>query len=939
MLNSLSSYILENEPRLMERILSYAKAGGYTPYTSTLAEAWRASIQGLSEALAAAVESCEGNIPEFSPMEQPDDDPLTAFGILEAQRHRKRGITLQMFLGLFKHYRQSYVDLIRDMDAEGETRQHLEDFVVRCFDRMELAFCTEWTAHDASSSLEELQDSNRRMTNEKNKYLTLFESQPNPVFLIDEKGALDNMNLPAARMLGLRAAPGETYSGEENSLAASQRGRLIPELLPWLADALEQFTSEAQPVCRLEAVAEMSGMAAVYEVSIARMRDISDKFPGAVLMLNDITERKQSEKALRESEERLRAMYDNAPMGIFQSTPEGRYLSANPHLAGMLGYDTPRELVEEVTSIAEQLYVDPGQRRDIQRLLAEQNEVRNYEARRRTKDGKVIWVSTNMRSVRDETGRITHYDGFTIDITERKKYEEELNKTLSELKTIFDNSQTGIMYLRGGRKLQQGNQRLADILGYESPDEMVGISMRRLHLTEERFVEFGERYYNTLEMGEQLHIEYQLRRKDGTPIWCALSGKAVDKGTPPDPNKGVIWIIDDITTRKRLEKELVLAKDMAQAANKAKSEFLANMSHEIRTPLNGVLGMMRLLQQTPLNEEQREYLEIGLNSGKGLIQIIGDILDLSKIESGMMAFREEHFSPDDFSRSVLDALRNEASRKKLAFRLDIDPGLPPALIGDTTRMRQILFNLVGNAVKFTAQGEVGVRLYAVGMANSQKELMVCWEVTDTGIGIPEDKLDVVFEPFIQVDGAHTREYGGTGLGLAIVKRLTDLMKGTVRIKSKVGVGTTIRVHVPMKVADSAEALKKARDPAAPIASNLRILLAEDDLSNQLVAKRMLEKQNHTVRCVKTGREALAALEKETFDLILMDVQMPEMDGPDATREIRRDERFKDLPIIALTAHAMAGDRERFLEAKMNDYLTKPLEVEELEAVLARVMAP
>ncbi len=937
MLNDLSTYILKNEPWLMERILSYAKAREYTPYTSTLVEAWRVSIHGLSKTLVAAVDSCEGLLPEFSPMERLGGDPATAFGILEAQRHRERGINLQMFLGLFKYYRQSYVDLVRGMDIEGKTKQYFEDFVVRCFDRIELAFCTEWAEQDAPSNLQELQDSNRRMTLEKIKYLTVFESQPNPAFLLDEKGALDNMNLPAVRMLGLSNVPGGTYHGEENSLASLQRGRLISELLPWLAGELEQFTSRSQSVRRFEVLVDASGKDTFYEVSLAKIQDTTDKFFGTVLVLNDITERRQAGEALRASEKRLRAMYDNAPVGIFQSTPEGRYTSANLHLARMLGYNTSQELMERVTSIADQLYVDPDQRREIQQCLTEQDDVRDYEVRRRTKQGKSIWVSTSMRNVRDERGRITHYDGFTIDITERKKYEEELTETLNELRTIFNNSQTGIMYLRGGQTLYQGNQRLADILGYNSPDEMVGISMRQLHLSEEKFIEFGERYFNSLATGEQRHIEYQLRRKDGTPIWCALSGKAVDNDIPPDPIKGVIWIIDDITIRNNLKKELILAKEMAEAANKAKSEFLANMSHEMRTPLNGILGMMQLLQQTPINEEQREYLEIGLNSGKGLIQIIGDILDLSKIESGMMEFREEKFSPDTFSRSVLDALRNEAFRKKLAFRLEIDPNLPSILVGDTTRMRQILFNLVGNAVKFTEHGKVGVRLYAVGMADEQKGLMVGCEVFDTGIGIPEDKLDTVFEPFVQVDGGHTRKYGGTGLGLAIVKRLADLMMGTIHIESEAGIGTTIRVHVPMKITDSPKAPEKIHRAETAASPKLRILLAEDDLSNQLVTRRMLEKQAHSVACVGTGKEALAALECETFDLILMDVRMPEMDGSDATREIRQDERFRDIPIIALTAHAMAGDRERFLEAGMDGYLSKPIDMEELEAVLARVM--
>ncbi len=380
------------------------------------------------------------------------------------------------------------------------------------------------------------------------------------------------------------------------------------------------------------------------------------------------------------------------------------------------------------------------------------------------------------------------------------------------------------------------------------------------------------------------------------------------------------------------------AKEAAEAANHAKSEFLANMSHEMRTPLNGMLGIMQFLQETPLTREQGKYLGLGVATGKNLTHIINDILDISRIEAGAWEIKEEAFNLRELIQSVLAPFIPEAALKKLTVNHTIDLGLPTEMHGDSGRIRQILFNLVGNAVKFTEQGEVDVKVYAHGPARDVREFELCFEVSDTGIGIPKDKFATIFEPFTQVDGSSTRKYGGTGLGLSIVERFACLMGGGVQVESMVGAGTTFRVRIPMKAAEAGAFQPGAISSAAEPISNLRILVAEDDLSNQLVVKRLLEKQGHTVTCAATGKEVLEVLGRgERFDLILMDVQMPEMDGTEVTMEIRKDERFRNLPIIALTAHAMAGDRERFLDAGMDDYLSKPIDIEELQRVLTRVV--
>jgi two-component system, sensor histidine kinase len=442
-----------------------------------------------------------------------------------------------------------------------------------------------------------------------------------------------------------------------------------------------------------------------------------------------------------------------------------------------------------------------------------------------------------------------------------------------------------------------------------------------------------------VDMGMEGYIGTPLRNKCGevVGILCGLSRQPISE---PPTWREIMSLLGAKAVgeleRRGAEKAILRAKEQAEAANNAKGEFLANMSHEVRTPLNGVLGMLQILQKSQLNEEQRECLEVALNSGRSLIRIIGDILDLSKIESGKMDIKEERVEIEEIIHSIQDTFINEAKLKDIAVQCRIDSALPVFVKGDSGRLRQILFNLVGNAVKFTKQGQVGIRAFHENMGTNSDCFDLCFEVFDTGIGIPEDKINVIFEPFTQVDGSYTRKYGGTGLGMSIVKRLVDLMGGVVRIESRMGVGTTVGFRIPVKSLPGGRARQETRQHAASCAYKLNILLAEDDLSNQLVVKRMLEKQGHTTACVGTGKDVLDVLEREVFDLVLMDVQMPEMDGTEATIEIRKDERFNTLPIIALTAHAMAGDRERFMKLGMDDYLAKPIDMEELTQVLSRV---
>jgi len=397
----------------------------------------------------------------------------------------------------------------------------------------------------------------------------------------------------------------------------------------------------------------------------------------------------------------------------------------------------------------------------------------------------------------------------------------------------------------------------------------------------------------------------------------------------------------DVTEQYRYEQDLREAKDMADAGSRAKSEFLANMSHEIRTPLGGVMSMLGLLETTPLDAEQAEYVQMAARASARLTRLLSDILDLSKVESGKLTLQEGVFALEDVRQAVLDIFSPMARQKGLDLVFDLGPGLPPRFVGDDARLRQILLNLVGNAVKYTDAGGVRITVSPAGPDAGQPGHGLAFAVADTGCGIPADRIGDIFQPFVQAEGSYVRRGGGVGLGLAIVSRLVGLMRGRIEAESEAGRGTVMRVFLPLAPAPPAPRPASAGEgPAAP-GRSLAILVAEDDPTNAFAVDRLLRKSGHRPTLCRNGAEVLDRLVREPFDCVLMDVQMPVMDGVEATRRIRQDVsgRFDpSIVVIAMTAYAMAGDRERFLSAGMDDYVAKPVDVEHLLGVVKRAMA-
>ncbi len=419
-------------------------------------------------------------------------------------------------------------------------------------------------------------------------------------------------------------------------------------------------------------------------------------------------------------------------------------------------------------------------------------------------------------------------------------------------------------------------------------------------------------------------------------VMAAERFRTGDYGTPTgvSHDAGELGLLASALDRMAQERqaavdELRAAKDAAEDASRSKSEFLANMSHEIRTPLNGVLGMLQLLESTRVSAEQREYVETAIRSTGRLTRLLSDILDLSRIESNKLVIQEENFAVVDVRQSILDIFGVPAREKGLRLDVRVDPRIPAHLFGDEARLRQILFNLVGNAIKFTPQGVVDVN-FALASSPGDSPCLIRCTVADTGVGIPSERLKDIFEPFIQVEGSFVRTHQGAGLGLAIVRRLADLMHGRLSIESTPGEGTTVGVTLPFGIGSApAHARSSALDENF---DGCRVLLVEDDGVNRMAMERILGKLGCTVLGAGNGLEALDVLGRETVDLVFMDVQMPIMDGIEATRIIREDLKLS-VPVVAMTAYAMAGDRERFLRCGMDDYVSKPVDMNRLRQVL------
>ena len=565
----------------------------------------------------------------------------------------------------------------------------------------------------------------------------------------------------------------------------------------------------------------------------------------------------------------------------------------------------------------------------------------------RAKDGSLYWVDSVICPFFGVDGKIDKYVSFRTDITARKRTEQELQSASTLLAAVLSAaSESSFIATDRDGLITVFNRGAERLLGYTAR-ELVGLSTpAQFHDPGElaaRGEELGARYGTAItgyrsvvhepEQGPAETREWTYLRKDGARIPVSLTVTVMrdDGGAVV----GYLGIATDITRHKQDERTLREALHKAKHANRAKSQFLANMSHEIRTPMNAVIGLTYLLERTHLDPEQAGFLSKIRIASDSLLGIINDVLDLSKIEAAEMKLERAQFSPRELARDVVALLAVQAEAKGVALNLDIAVDVPAAVEGDVTRLRQVIANLVGNAVKFTERGAVEVRVRQLHGDTVTTGLQ--FAVKDTGIGISPDAIGKLFSPFVQADASTTRRFGGTGLGLSLVKQLVGIMGGRVTVGSIPGVGSEFTVELELPVSTLPVPVKTAGFVPSALASlrGIRILVADDSVLNLEVARRMLELEGATVRVATNGEEAVAALAADPagIDVVLMDVHMPVLDGNDATRRIRNGLGLARLPIIALTAGALAVERAEAEAAGMTDFVSKPFELRALVATI------
>ncbi len=634
--------------------------------------------------------------------------------------------------------------------------------------------------------------------------------------------------------------------------------------------------------------------------------------------------RAESEQALLDKQEELDRYFTNSLDLLCIANCQGEFVRLNPQWEEVFGYP-----LEELVGRNFLELVHPEDREKTLRaimILSRQQTILNFENRYLCRDGSYRWIEWRSKPQGDLVYAVAR------DITDRKHAVEELHRANLLLQSIIDAMPGSLSVMDAQYRVLNANRFKADSF-------------------------FGGNAASLEILGQEC---FKLFQKRDTPCpWCKMekvlsSGNSLVEVTQPDDPReiltgrafqlylnpikdergsilGVVEYGLDITELRR-------AKELALAANQAKSEFLANMSHELRTPLNGIMGMLQLLGMTGLNAEQADYALTGLQSCERLIRLLTDILDLSRVESGKMNIQKEPLELTELLNQ-LEALFVPAIRQNgISFELEIDPNIPLRLMGDAARLQQVLTNLVGNALKFTHGGTV--RLQASLLSSSRPgQCRVLFSVADSGIGIPDDKLGTLFKPFSQISQGYTRTYQGAGLGLSICKRLVELMDGNISVESEEGVGTTMHFTTTFDIAPLVQTVAfQSTSPQGRVREGLRVLVVEDDHVSGVTVAMILSKLKTEPLRVEDGRQALAALRRERFDLVLMDVQMPVMDGVETTQAIRAGsagETMKSVPVIALTAYAMSGDRERFLHAGMDDYLAKPVSMVDLERMLQK----
>jgi len=729
---------------------------------------------------------------------------------------------------------------------------------------------------------------------------------------------------------------------EANDAAAEAYGYSRMDLLSLSVQDLRAYDSQALIESQLKE-ADLNGIlfetlhkrkdGSVFPVEVSsRGADIGNSRV-IISIIRDISDRKNAEEMVKLSQARYKELFNNMTSGvmIFEPINNGEnfiYKDINPAVERI--DNIKRDILgKEISGIfANSRRIDTFNviKRVWDTEIPENFPVITYNENRvlNWKDCYVFKLSTNEI--------VLIYD----DISERMIAQEALWESEEKFRRLFHNANDSIFV-----------QEFKDDIFSSPIIEVNDIVCKKLGYSRDELLKMTKRDFCEMEKQEDILLKTEELNRVGHLTHEVVISTKESKRIPFEINSHIfsmngkeviLSIFRDITERKRSEEELKRAKEAAEVANKLKSEFLANMSHEIRTPLNGIIGMTDLTLLSDLSKDQDENLKIIKTCANSLLQVINDVLDLSKIEAGKMTFERIEFNIRKLIENTIRAHSVRADQKGLSLTYEVVSEIPDIITGDPGRLQQILNNLIGNAVKFTEKGMVSVRVEKYTSTNYSE--IVKFSVKDTGIGISENEIDRLFKSFSQVDGSITRKYGGTGLGLAISKRLVEIMGGTIWVKSEKGLGSIFNFTLVAneKISLDSQDIPNNKNIFDKAVHNLDILLVEDDKVNQQVVLQLFQKKGYGVSAVNNGVEALKILEIKHFDIILMDIQMPVMDGIEATKRIREKEKGteKHIPIIALTAYALKGDKEKFISVGMDYYLPKPVDFVELLKLIEQI---